>query len=186
MELVDDDDVEVVGSIGSTPAGVEALDRREDVLEARGPLAADPELAEGRVPERVAERRPALVEDLLAVRDEQQPVRGERRAQARVVDRGHDRLARAGRRDEQVPVVALRRREGHLFEQPFLERAQHDLDRAQQRPGPRSASDVRCAELLGVVRDEVAAVPVAVKTAAILATTSGLRAPETRTFHSSP
>jgi hypothetical protein len=37
VELVDDDDVEVIGREGREVVGVEALDRREDVLEARRP-----------------------------------------------------------------------------------------------------------------------------------------------------
>ena len=59
------------------------------------------------VPKRVAERGEALVEDLLAVGDEQQPRPGEALAELAVVERGHHGLAGAGRRDEQVAVVAL-------------------------------------------------------------------------------
>ena len=43
------------------------------MVEPGRPGAADPLLAERRVAERVAERGEALVEDLLAVGDEQQP-----------------------------------------------------------------------------------------------------------------
>ena len=59
--------------------GVEALDRREDVLELRRTFAADPLLAECVVPQRVAEGGPALVQDLLAVGHEEKPSAGQRR-----------------------------------------------------------------------------------------------------------
>ena len=72
MELVDDHDVEVIGRRFVEVGGVEALDRSEDVVEALRAGAADPLLAERRFAQRVAEGRQALVEDLLAVRDEQQ------------------------------------------------------------------------------------------------------------------
>jgi hypothetical protein len=55
VELVDDDDVEVVGREVGEAGGVEALDGGEDVVEAGGPAAADPELAEGVVAQGVAE-----------------------------------------------------------------------------------------------------------------------------------
>ena len=97
-----------------------------------GALPADPQLAERSVAKGVAERRAALVEDLLAVGDEEQPVARERRSEARVVDRRHDRLARAGRGDEQVAVVAMVARELDLLEQALLERSQLELDRAEQ------------------------------------------------------
>jgi galactokinase len=42
VELVDDDDVEVVGREVGEAGGVEALDGGEDVVEAGGPAAADP------------------------------------------------------------------------------------------------------------------------------------------------
>ena len=73
VELVDDDDVEVIGWQRVEAAGVEALDRCEHVLEPVRSCATDPLLAEGWVAQRVAERGEALVEDLLAVGDEQQP-----------------------------------------------------------------------------------------------------------------
>ena len=72
VELVDDHDVEVIGREVVEVGGVETLDRGEDVLEALRPGAADPLLAERRVAQRVAEGGQALIEDLVAVRDEQQ------------------------------------------------------------------------------------------------------------------
>ena len=77
------------------------------MLEACRPGAADPLLAEGGVAQGVAEGGEALVEDLLAVGDEQQPGTGELLAQAAVVEGGHHGLAGAGGGDEQVAVVAL-------------------------------------------------------------------------------
>ena len=82
VELVDDDDVEVIGRQRGEVAGVEALDRGEDVLEPCRSRATDPLLAERGVAERVAEGGEALVEDLLAVSDEQQPGSVESAAQS--------------------------------------------------------------------------------------------------------
>ncbi len=74
------------------------------------------------VAERVAEGGEALVEDLLAVGDEQQAGPGELLAEPPVVERGHHRLAGAGGGDEQVAVVALLAGELDQLEQPLLER----------------------------------------------------------------
>jgi hypothetical protein len=73
VELVDDDDVEVIWREVSQIAGVEALDRCEDVLESLRSCAAYPLLAERGLSQRVPERREALVEDLLPVGDEEKP-----------------------------------------------------------------------------------------------------------------
>ena len=67
--------------------------------------SADPLLAERGVAECVAERGEALVEDLLAVGDEQQSGSAEPPAERPVVEGRHDGLAGAGRRDEQVAVM---------------------------------------------------------------------------------
>jgi hypothetical protein len=82
VELVDDDDVEVIGREVGEAGGVEALDGGEDVVEAGGPAAADPELAEGVVAQGVAEGGERLEEDLLAVGDEEEACAG-RKAQRR-------------------------------------------------------------------------------------------------------
>lgn len=71
VELVHDDHIEVRWVDVRDSRGVQALDRREDVVEPRGPVAADPAFAEGVVAQAVTERGEALVEDLLAVRHEQ-------------------------------------------------------------------------------------------------------------------
>src|SRR3546814_14491192 len=92
------------------PGGAQALERGEDVLEPCRLRAADPLLAEGGVAQGVAEGGEALVEDLLAVGDEQQAGAGEPLAEAGVVDGGHHGLARAGGGDEEVAVVALDRK----------------------------------------------------------------------------
>ena len=77
VELVDHHDVEVVGGQVGQASGVQALDRREHVLVPIGLVPADPLLANRRVPQRVAERGQALVEDLFAVGDEEQPAAGQ-------------------------------------------------------------------------------------------------------------
>ena len=129
MELVDDHDVEVRGVDRFESGPVEALDRREDVFESRRPLSADPELAEARVTKGVCECCAALFEDLLAVRDEEEPVSRQPFAKARVVDGGHDRLAGTGRGDEEVAVPAKGARELDL-----LQAAVPGTEAARSRP----------------------------------------------------
>jgi hypothetical protein len=94
VELVDDHHVEVIAGQRVEVGRVEALDRREDVLEARRPGTADPLLAERRVAEARSGTSRALVEDLLAVRDEQQ---------ARAIE-----TLRAGRRSRGPPSPSCR------------------------------------------------------------------------------
>ena len=72
-----------VGSSAAEAGSVEALDRREDVLEPLRSSVADPQLAERGVAQRMPERRKALLEDLLAVRDEQAGGRAEASARSR-------------------------------------------------------------------------------------------------------
>ena len=166
VELVDDHHVEVIGREVGQAAGVEALDRGEDVLEALRPGAADPLLAEGGVAQGVAEGGEALVEDLLAVGDEQQAGAGEPLAEASVVDGGHHGLAGAGGGHEEVAVVALLAGDVDLLEQPLLEGRRAQLDRAEDDEravvGAAGAA-LLLVELVGVVGDEVAGLPVAVE-----------------------
>ena len=98
VELVDDHDIEVTRIEICEPGGIQALDRCEDVLEASWALPADPELTEGVVAQAVAKRRQALLEDLLAMGNEQEPRTRQLVAQPRVVDGRHDGLACARRR----------------------------------------------------------------------------------------
>ena len=79
VELVHDHDVEVRRvdvAERRRCAGSGSMRRRARTARA---VAADPLLAEGCVAQRVPERRTALVEDLLAVSDEQQAAAGELR-----------------------------------------------------------------------------------------------------------
>src|SRR4051812_34060662 len=128
MKLVHDHDVEVrrvdVPDVGS----VQALDRGEHVLELRRPLPAHPLLAESGVPERMAERRATLVEDLLAMSDKQQATAAELGPKARVVDRRDYGLPGPGGSDEQVAMVALMTGEHDMIEKRLLEGAELELD----------------------------------------------------------
>lgn len=118
------------------------------------------------VTEGVAEGCEALVEDLLAVSDEQQPRSAEPFTEAGGVEGGHDGLARTGGGDGEVAVMASL--PGHLdqLEQPVLEGVRSQLDRAQDHvragvgaPGAR----LLVLELLGVEWETVAAGPVALE-----------------------
>ena len=127
-----------------------------------GPLPADPLLAERGVAQRVPERRTALVEDLLAMSDEQEAAAAELRSQTRVVDRCHHGLPGARGRDEQVAMVALVAGEDDVLEQRLLERPELELDRGEQRDvsaagAPPSAARTPPASYA----DEVPARPVA-------------------------
>ena len=70
VKLVDNDDVEMLRIDASDAARVQALDRREDVLEPIRPVASNPFLAERRIAQDMTEGGAALIEDLLAMRDE--------------------------------------------------------------------------------------------------------------------
>ena len=74
VELVDDHDVEVAWINSVNAGGGQTLDRRKDMFESRGALPANPHLPECRVTHSELEGAATLFEDLLAVRDEQQPV----------------------------------------------------------------------------------------------------------------
>ena len=93
----------------ATPYDVQRLHAGEDVLPALGSRAADVQLAEGRVGEHLAVGPQRLLEDLLAVRDEQQrrSVAGVGLHRPPVVERGDDRLAGPGRGDDQVAVAVV-------------------------------------------------------------------------------
>ena len=71
VELVDDDDIEVVRrEMAQVP---QTLHGREHVLELHRPAAVAPHLSERSVAQVLAERRTGLLEQFLAVGDEQQP-----------------------------------------------------------------------------------------------------------------
>jgi hypothetical protein len=98
------------GSIASTRPPFRLWIDANTWLEVARPMVAHPQLTERGVAQRVPERRQALREDLLAVRDEQETRPRERHSQPAVVDRRHHRLAGPGRGDEQVAVMAVRTR----------------------------------------------------------------------------
>ena len=116
-----------------------------------GRSAADEQLAEGAVAQDVPERRQALPQDLLAVRDEEQRVDLAGVMQPPVVERGDDRLTGAGRHHDQVALPAVDVPLGLQLVQdlalvalwPDVER--RELDRqvgratCPRRPGPRRA-----------------------------------------------
>jgi hypothetical protein len=107
MELVHDHDVEVAWVEVIEASRVQALDGREDVVEAVGAVAAYPQFAEGWVAQGVAEGGDGLGEDFFSMGDEEEAGALERLSKAAVVDGGHDGLAGAGGGDEEVAVVAL-------------------------------------------------------------------------------
>jgi len=100
MEFVHDDDIEVSGVEIRQGCGVQALNRREDMIESHGAITSNPSFSKGSVAEAVAKGGEALIQYLLAVRHEEQACAGQCRSETRVVDRGHDGLTRAGGRDK--------------------------------------------------------------------------------------
>ena len=130
MKLVDDDDIEVITSKLLDLIAMKRLDRSEHMSPPIGTLAGDVQLTERRIAEGDSERREALVEDLLAVRDEQQRgIATELTAQSVVVERCDDRLAGAGCGNDQIapaPVnLAFR---GELVEDLLLERTGLEIE----------------------------------------------------------
>ncbi len=112
VELVDDDDVEGIRRDVRHAVDGQRLHAGEDVPPALRPRAADVQLAEVRVGEHFAIGAERLLEDLPAVRDEQQrrAFVGRPLAQPPVVQRGDHRLAGAGRGDDQVAMPVVHRR----------------------------------------------------------------------------
>jgi hypothetical protein len=72
VELIDNDDIKMIGCKVVEVSGIETLNRRKDVFEMSRAGAADPLLAKRRVTQRIAEGGQALVKNLVSVRDEQQ------------------------------------------------------------------------------------------------------------------
>ena len=122
MELVHDHDVEMTRIECGQPRRGEALNGREHEVELLRTVRSDPQLAEARISNGVAERRSGLLEDLLAVSNKQKAGPWHGRPQAGVVDRCHDGLARACGGDQEVPVASAVSGDGDLFEQPLLKR----------------------------------------------------------------
>lgn len=83
-----------------------------------------------------------------------------------------------------MPLVPGQR---YLIEQPLLKRSQDDLKRAEQETISTVCDFGPSAELIRVVWHEMATGPVALEyRSEIFATASGLRASDSRTFHSKP
>ncbi len=93
VTLVEDDVREVLGAEALEEATC-ALDRREHVISADRVIAPAHHLAKRVVEQHVAERVPRLVQQLEAMREEQEPWR-ETAHLTRVVERGDDGLAGA-------------------------------------------------------------------------------------------
>jgi len=106
VELVDHDDLVEVGVEGPEAPRGQGLGRREDLRADGGPRAVDEELAEGGVAQHGAVDGEALLEDLLAVRDEEQGGAPAAVELAGVVEGGGPGLAGAGRGDDEVAGVA--------------------------------------------------------------------------------
>ena len=106
VELVDDDDVERVGGDLGDAAG-ERLDAGEDVSPLARDVPADIQLAEGAVAEDLAVGAQRLLEDLLAVGDEEQARPFAPCTEAAIVEGGDDGLAGAGCGDDEVAVPVV-------------------------------------------------------------------------------
>ena len=111
----------------------------------------------------MTKRRQALFEDLFTVRHEQQSRAREVISKPRVVDRGHDRFARACCGDEQVAMVPTLTCQRDLLEQALLERFGPKLDRTQEDSGSGRGTSGFGGKRHGVIRDEIAAVPIALE-----------------------
>ena len=107
VEFVDDHDIERVGlDVVEIDLG-QRLNRGEDVPSLLRPMAIDEQLAEGSVAEDGAIGRQALRQNLSPVRDEQQAGILQARPEPTIVERGHQRFARAGGGHDEVPVAVM-------------------------------------------------------------------------------
>jgi hypothetical protein len=109
VELVDDDHIERVRRNAIEIDALQRLHGCEHVLPFVGTMAVDVQLTEGAIAEDMPERDQRLLEDLLAMGDEQELQRTSAAdffAQAFVIERRDDGLARAGRGDDEIaPAV---------------------------------------------------------------------------------
>jgi hypothetical protein len=99
------------------------------VLELNRTLSTDPQLTKRRITQRMRERSPALIQDLLTVRNKQKAGLRQLPSEAVVVDRRHHSLSRAGGRDEQIAMMPLFARQLYLLQKPILERLKPNLRR---------------------------------------------------------
>ena len=76
VEFVNDHNVEMISGEVLESGCIEALDRSEDMLELAGSLAANPQLAERSIADPVAKGGETLLQDLFAVRDEEEASAG--------------------------------------------------------------------------------------------------------------
>lgn len=121
VELIDDDHGVPVGRDPVHPVRGEGLNAGEHVLPPFGPGAGDVQLAEVHVVEDLAIGAQRLLQDLLAVRHEEQGRAGLRLSgQPAVVERGDHGLARPGGGDHEVAVPMV-------DDALHLERVQHVL-----------------------------------------------------------
>ena len=168
MALVDHHGVPVIGTAARHQlAHGHAVDGGEQMLEAFGLHAADQDLAKGVVAQHLAIGAQRLLEDLLAVRHEQQPRPPTRLlAQPLVVEGRHHRLAGAGGGDHQVAPAAVIALDLQLVEHLLLIGLglEVEVGRAGVQLIPRLASE-RLAQCLamcwvgGVVGLELAVFP---------------------------
>src|SRR5690606_2541701 len=163
MELVDDHDIEMVRRDVVWAANTEALNRGEHVLEAVRSLASYPPLAECRIAKRMAECGQALVENLFSVCDEQEAGAGQATAQTLIVQGGHHGLARAGCRNQQVPMVALEAGELDQLQESGLKWLRPDFDRAEVDLRTLAPHLGELAKLLRLERPEVGVLPIALE-----------------------
>jgi hypothetical protein len=118
VNLVDDDVVE--RPRGQVRRLRERLHRGEDVPSRLGAQAVDPELAEIGTAEHLAKDAPRLLEDLLAVSDEQERVDLVVALQVGIVERSDERLPGAGRGHDEVLRPAGRARFRELAQDRLL------------------------------------------------------------------
>ena len=109
-------------------AVAQRIDGRKHMALNGGPLALVQQLAEVAHLERVAKDATRLLEDLAAVRDIQQRLDASRLPQGAVIDRGHNGLPRAGRRDHQIAMPSELARGREFLKHRLLEVPRFNLD----------------------------------------------------------
>ena len=137
MELVDDHDIEAARIDGTEVKSREGLDRGEDILSDDRPLAAPIQLAKAPLPEDMAVRGAALLQDALPVSDEEKSIPRELSPQPLEVEGSHERLARTRRSDHEVAVVATRALEAQRLEDLLLIRVRSEVEGQERRQTSR-------------------------------------------------
>ncbi|CAB4722987.1 unannotated protein [freshwater metagenome] len=160
MELVDDHDLVAVGGDVDDAVRLQRLNAREDVVPPFRPRARHVELTEGMIGKDFPVGADRLLQDLLAMCDEQQTwsFRRARATHSAIVKRSDDRLARSGSRHDQVAVPVV-----HVaLDSQLIEHHSLVVERADLKPREANGDSIVLAPSGGLCKRVIEAIVVGV------------------------